>query len=73
MKLEDTIMHLVLNRHCRHCLIAVLCTLQLHCCGVSNYSDWVRLSPQRTIPTSCCVDPNSCVTANYSDVYQEVL
>ncbi|KAI8428056.1 hypothetical protein MSG28_002344 [Choristoneura fumiferana] len=25
----------------------------------------------RTIPTSCCVDPNSCVTANYSDVYQE--
>ncbi|XP_073941976.1 tetraspanin-7-like [Choristoneura fumiferana] len=43
----------------------------LHCCGVSNYSDWVRLSPQRTIPTSCCVDPNSCVTANYSDVYQE--
>ncbi|KOB71712.1 Tetraspanin [Operophtera brumata] len=38
----------------------------LACCGVSNYTDWIRLSPQHVIPTSCCVDPNDCVTANYS-------
>ncbi|XP_049867782.1 tetraspanin-7-like isoform X2 [Pectinophora gossypiella] len=42
----------------------------LHCCGVSNYTDWMRLSPQRVIPISCCLDPNRCVTANYNDVYQ---
>ncbi|XP_059060394.1 tetraspanin-7-like isoform X1 [Achroia grisella] len=42
----------------------------LHCCGVSNYTDWVKLSPQRVIPISCCLDPNHCITANYSDVYQ---
>ncbi|XP_063839212.1 tetraspanin-7-like [Ostrinia nubilalis] len=42
----------------------------LHCCGVSNYTDWTRLSPQRVIPTSCCLDPNNCITANYMDVYQ---
>ncbi|KAI5632175.1 tetraspanin family domain-containing protein [Phthorimaea operculella] len=42
----------------------------LHCCGVSNYTDWVRLSPQRVIPISCCVDPQRCVIANYNDVYQ---
>ncbi|KAJ2953750.1 hypothetical protein O0L34_g1377 [Tuta absoluta] len=43
----------------------------LHCCGVSNYTDWVRLSPQRVIPISCCVDPERCVIANYNDVYQK--
>ncbi|XP_052747094.1 tetraspanin-7 [Bicyclus anynana] len=42
----------------------------LQCCGVSNYTDWMRLSPQRVIPISCCVDKTRCVTANYSDVYQ---
>ncbi|XP_041969353.1 tetraspanin-7-like [Aricia agestis] len=42
----------------------------LQCCGVANYSDWMRLSPQRVIPISCCIDTNHCVTANYSDVYQ---
>ncbi|KAL0894927.1 hypothetical protein ABMA27_013428 [Loxostege sticticalis] len=42
----------------------------LHCCGVSNYTDWTRLSPKRVIPTSCCLDPNNCITANYKDVYQ---
>ncbi|KAL4712859.1 hypothetical protein ACJJTC_011929 [Scirpophaga incertulas] len=42
----------------------------LHCCGVSNYTDWIKLSPQRVIPTSCCLDPNNCITANYNDVYQ---
>ncbi|XP_026727034.1 tetraspanin-7-like isoform X2 [Trichoplusia ni] len=41
-----------------------------HCCGVSNYTDWIRLSPQKVIPISCCIDPNNCVTANYGDVYQ---
>ncbi|XP_072937089.1 tetraspanin-7-like [Epargyreus clarus] len=42
----------------------------LHCCGVANYTDWIRLSSQKVIPTSCCVDPNHCVTANYNNVYQ---
>ncbi|XP_032530105.2 tetraspanin-7-like [Danaus plexippus] len=42
----------------------------LYCCGVNNYTDWMRLSPQRVIPISCCLDPNRCVTANYNDVYQ---
>ncbi|VVC92202.1 tetraspanin-7-like [Leptidea sinapis] len=42
----------------------------LHCCGVSNYTDWSRLSPHRVIPTSCCVEQSHCVTANYNDVYQ---
>ncbi|XP_045762473.1 tetraspanin-7-like [Maniola jurtina] len=42
----------------------------LQCCGVSNYTDWMRLSPQRVIPISCCLDKTRCVTANYSDVYQ---
>ncbi|CAD0196043.1 unnamed protein product [Chrysodeixis includens] len=41
-----------------------------HCCGVYNYTDWMRLSPHKVIPISCCIDPNNCVTANYSDVYQ---
>lgn len=45
---------------------------QLQCCGVSNYTDWMRLSPQRVIPIACCVDKTHCVTANYSDVYQRV-
>ncbi|XP_063376448.1 tetraspanin-7-like [Cydia fagiglandana] len=40
----------------------------LHCCGVSNYTDWVRV--QRSIPLSCCVNPDDCITANYSHVYQ---
>lgn len=44
----------------------------MHCCGVNNYTDWMRLSPQRVIPISCCLDPNRCVTANYNDVYQRV-
>ncbi|XP_050361488.1 tetraspanin-7-like [Nymphalis io] len=43
---------------------------KLHCCGVTNYTDWMRLSPQRVIPISCCLDTNRCVTANYNDVYQ---
>ncbi|KAG7311363.1 hypothetical protein JYU34_002402 [Plutella xylostella] len=43
----------------------------MQCCGVSNYTDWVRLSPKRVIPFSCCVDPTHCVIANYSDVYQK--
>ncbi|XP_038208031.1 tetraspanin-7-like [Zerene cesonia] len=42
----------------------------LHCCGVSNYTDWMVMSPQRVIPTSCCLDTSHCVTANYNDVYQ---
>ncbi|XP_039763371.1 tetraspanin-7-like isoform X1 [Pararge aegeria] len=42
----------------------------LQCCGVSNYTDWMRLSPQRVIPISCCLDKTRCVTANYSDVFQ---
>ncbi|CAK1602964.1 unnamed protein product [Parnassius mnemosyne] len=42
----------------------------LQCCGVSNYTDWIRSSPQKIIPVSCCLDPTHCVTANYSDVYQ---
>ncbi|CAH2067081.1 unnamed protein product, partial [Iphiclides podalirius] len=43
----------------------------LHCCGVSNYTDWIRSSPLKVIPMSCCVDPTHCITANYSDVYQK--
>ncbi|PZC77256.1 tetraspanin-7 [Helicoverpa armigera] len=43
----------------------------LRCCGVSNYTDWIRLSPQKVIPISCCLDPNDCITANYSDVFQQ--
>ncbi|XP_075991633.1 tetraspanin-7-like [Anticarsia gemmatalis] len=42
----------------------------LHCCGVSNYTDWMRLSPQKVIPISCCHESKNCVTANYSEVYQ---
>ncbi|CAB3230813.1 unnamed protein product [Arctia plantaginis] len=41
-----------------------------HCCGVSNYTDWILLSPQKVIPRSCCLDLQNCVTANYSKVYQ---
>nr|XP_037866654.1 tetraspanin-7 isoform X2 [Bombyx mori] len=44
---------------------------KLHCCGVNNYTDWMRMSPQRVIPISCCVDANNCVTANYSEVHQK--
>ncbi|CAH0725996.1 unnamed protein product, partial [Brenthis ino] len=44
---------------------------KLQCCGVSNYTDWMRLSPQRVIPISCCHNTNHCVTANYSNVYQQ--
>ncbi|XP_037297616.1 tetraspanin-7-like [Manduca sexta] len=44
--------------------------VKMHCCGVNNYTDWIRMSPQRVIPVSCCLDPNNCVTANYSDVFQ---
>ncbi|KPJ06431.1 Tetraspanin-7 [Papilio machaon] len=39
------------------------------CCGVTNYTDWIKSSPTKVIPTSCCVDPTNCVTANYGDVY----
>lgn len=43
----------------------------LQCCGVSNYTDWIRLSPHKVIPPSCCRDRHQkCVTANYSEVYQ---
>ncbi|CAK1550064.1 unnamed protein product [Leptosia nina] len=43
---------------------------RMHCCGVTNYTDWMKMSPQRVIPTSCCIDTTHCVTANYNDVYQ---
>ncbi|KAJ0181975.1 hypothetical protein K1T71_002697 [Dendrolimus kikuchii] len=43
----------------------------LRCCGVANYTDWVKISPQRVIPNSCCINPASCITANYSDVFQQ--
>ncbi|CAH4006357.1 tetraspanin-7-like [Pieris brassicae] len=42
----------------------------MQCCGVSNYTDWIWFSPQRVIPTSCCINTTHCVTANYNDVYQ---
>ncbi|XP_068621549.1 tetraspanin-7-like [Battus philenor] len=42
---------------------------KLQCCGVSNYTDWIKSSPMKVIPMSCCVDPTHCITANYSDVY----
>ncbi|KPI94723.1 Tetraspanin-7 [Papilio xuthus] len=41
------------------------------CCGVTNYTDWIKSSPTKVIPTSCCIDPTNCVTANYGDVYNK--
>ncbi|KAM7000249.1 tetraspanin-6 [Tautogolabrus adspersus] len=34
----------------------------LHCCGVTNYTDWgeTKYFKEKGIPTSCCKDSNNC-------------
>lgn len=43
--------------------------LQLHCCGVQNYSDWERTEyfSQRGIPRSCCKNQNDCSEEDLKD------
>lgn len=36
--------------------------LQLVCCGVSGFSDWI--SQNQTVPESCCVDMATCDQVN---------
>lgn len=43
--------------------------LQLHCCGVQNYSDWERTEyfTQRGIPRSCCKSQDDCSEEDLKD------
>lgn len=44
--------------------------LQLHCCGVQNYSDWERTEyfTQRGIPRSCCKSQDDCSEEDLKDL-----
>lgn len=44
--------------------------LQLHCCGVQNYSDWEKTEyfTQRGIPRSCCKSQDDCSEEDLKDV-----
>lgn len=43
--------------------------LQLHCCGVQNYSDWEKTEyfAQRGIPRSCCKSQDDCSEEDLKD------
>lgn len=55
-------------------------SLQLHCCGIHNYSDWrntrwFKESKNNSVPVSCCQPSISNCTgtlARPSELYQEV-
>lgn len=44
--------------------------LQLHCCGVQNYSDWEKTEyfTQRGIPRSCCKSQDDCLEEDLKDL-----
>lgn len=43
--------------------------MQLHCCGVSNYTDWKETAyfKENGIPASCCKDNTKCSPETLKD------
>lgn len=44
----------------------------LHCCGNRGYTDWLNMTPQKDIPTSCCkVEKNICDTSDANEIFTQ--
>ena len=62
-------------------IILVSVSVQLHCCGIQNASDWMT-SPAwmanhtNTVPLSCCINQSNIASCdpkiNSTDIYKDV-
>lgn len=45
-------------------------SMQLHCCGVENYTDWNSTDyfKDKGIPVSCCLDNSKCSPESLKDL-----